>query len=78
MPLVIGETIFLGGKPSDLFPLDHLSLTLKDSAPKFSKRVILTGRVLFLFFSQLLKGYERVTPGDHVAQRESMSYRERT
>ena len=56
MPLVIGETIFLGGEPSDLFPLDHLSLTLKDSAPKFSKRVILTDQVLFLIFSHVLKG----------------------
>ncbi len=61
MPVVISEATFLGSKPAELFPLDRLSLTLKDSAPKFSKRVILTGQVLFLIFSQVLRDGQRAT-----------------
>ncbi len=47
MPVVISEATFLSSKPAELLPLDRLSLTLKDSAPKFSKRVILTARFYF-------------------------------
>jgi hypothetical protein len=50
MPVVTGEATFPGSKTAELLPLDRLSLRLKDSAPEFFKRVILTGQVLFLIF----------------------------
>jgi hypothetical protein len=48
MPDIIGWVAIRGSKQANLLPLDHLSLTVKGSAPKFSKRTILAGLDLFL------------------------------
>ncbi len=38
MSVVISDVTSLGNEPAELLPLDRLSLTLKDSTPKPSKR----------------------------------------
>ena len=59
MPDILGWVIFRGSKHTNLLPLDLPSLTVRGLAPKFSKRTILTGLVLFPYrvFSHVLNGY---------------------
>ena len=47
MPSIIGWATLRGSKHANLLQLDLWSLTVRGLAPKFSKRTILAGLILF-------------------------------
>jgi hypothetical protein len=53
MPSIIIRVTFCGGKQSTLLLLGYTSSTVKGSAPKFSKRTILTGPELYIIHDDI-------------------------